>query len=161
MQQSLLMYGSPSTKAKAVKKGRNVEFVRTLVALSDQITDGQWFPNGVGANLMSILTDVFRLDDNLSKEAENVIPLYDVAGQVFYKISSILDARISYVVKEYSDTRGHTVIALKQQEELLVQKLAMAMFTVAHSLQYIHSCDDFDINETSQDNLLTELIDVK
>ncbi len=76
------MCGDNTTKAKAVKKGRNPEFVRTLVTLSDQITDGLWVPNGVGSNLLTILTDILQLDEVNSREFESSIPLYDISGQV-------------------------------------------------------------------------------
>lgn len=76
------MCGDSSTKAKAVRKGRNAEFVRTLVTLSDQITDGLWVPNGVGSNLLTILADIIQLDETSSKETDLVIPLYDISGQV-------------------------------------------------------------------------------
>ncbi len=73
----------------------------------------------------------------------------------------ILEKRIMGIIDDYERTKSQTTPLLTEFEELLLAKLCMAMYTIIVSLQYIQPTADFDINETVQDNLLTEVIDVR
>eukprot|EP00300_Choanocystis_sp_HF-7_P018139 c19952_g1_i1.p1 GENE.c19952_g1_i1~~c19952_g1_i1.p1 ORF type:complete len:1707 (+),score=304.72 c19952_g1_i1:244-5364(+) len=158
--QSLLVYGSPQTKQRAVARGRSTEFIVTLVGLADKITDGKWFPNGVGANLLSIFTDLMKIENTVTHENETMIALYDVIGQVFFKMIRVLDASLLRVISDNTRTKGQTTMRLNESEELMVQRMAKAMYTMITGIKYIRPTDDFDVNETLQDNLLTDIIDL-
>ena len=65
------------------------------------------------------------------------------------------------VIDDYERTKGQNLVPLSEFEELLLERLCIAMYTVIVSLQYIQPTDDFDINMATQDKLLMEIIDIR
>eukprot|EP00300_Choanocystis_sp_HF-7_P041364 c8073_g1_i1.p1 GENE.c8073_g1_i1~~c8073_g1_i1.p1 ORF type:complete len:1809 (-),score=303.36 c8073_g1_i1:50-5449(-) len=156
---ALLMYGNSVTRGKALKTSREVDFIRMLVSLCDAVTQGDWHQHGVGANVLTIITELISLPTSKSSETDAVIPIYDVCCQVFYRMINVLDPLLSEII--YDRNRGTNPRSLDPSIELLFQKLARAMLVVVTSLQYIRPTNDSAINETCQDNLLMSLIDLR
>jgi hypothetical protein len=57
----LLRYGTENTKEAVLREIRNLEMLRSLICLADDVTNGLWYPANVGTNLLLIMQDLCTL----------------------------------------------------------------------------------------------------
>ena len=84
---ALLRYGTNNTKEAVLRDIRNLEMLRSLICLADDVTNGLWYPANVGTNLLLIMQDLCTLPLSQVREDSNVVLLYDM-------ITIMLQARI-------------------------------------------------------------------
>ena len=54
----MLMCGNEVTRSKAMSIIRNVDFIRVLVSICDAVTQGEWYHQCVGANILIIIREI-------------------------------------------------------------------------------------------------------
>ena len=61
---ALLRYGTDATKKAVLEQIRDIEMLRALVCLADDVTNERWYPANVGPNLMLIMQATRTLNLN-------------------------------------------------------------------------------------------------
>lgn len=57
---ALLRYGTQGTKKAVLDQMRDLEMLRSLICLADDVTNERWHPANVGPNLLLIMQDLCR-----------------------------------------------------------------------------------------------------
>lgn len=57
---ALLRYGTEATKTAVLDQIRDMQMLRSLICLADDVTNERWYPANVGPNLLLIMQDLCR-----------------------------------------------------------------------------------------------------
>jgi len=157
---ALLRYGTTNTKEAVLREIRNLDMLRSLICLADDVTNGLWYPANVGTNLLLIMQDLCTLPLSQVREDSNVVLLYDMITIMLRSTLAMFEPKLDAVMRA-SRSMGERVRHMSEQEELLLRNVALTYGVMCETIGQIQFSDSLEVNTAVAELALQRLMAVK
>ncbi len=156
---ALLRYGTEATKKAVLEQLRDLEMLRSLICLADDVTNERWYPAMVGPNLLLIMQDLCRLPATTMHESSTMVVLYDMITIMLASCMRILEPQLQEVIEE-GRAPGSRVKPLDPMEELLMKNVVLTYQVMCETMTHMHFADTPSVNTASRELALQSLLPV-
>ena len=157
---SLLRYGTETTKSAVLEQIREVDDLRCLICLADDVTNGRWYPAHVGPNLLLIMQDLCRLPSTVMEEQPTMVILYDMIVIMLKSCLQMLQPKLDVVIRQGKSAVGHRIRSMKPEEELLMRNVCATYMVMCETMTHMAFADDSEVNQASKELALQTLMPV-
>jgi hypothetical protein len=154
---SLLRYGTETTKKAILEQIREVDDLRSLICLADDVTNGRWYPANVGPNLLLIMHDLCKLPSTVMEEQPTMVILYDMICIMLKSCLEMIGPKLDTVMRLGKSAVGHRLRPMKDEEELLMRNVVATYGVMCETITHMRFADDAEVNQASKELALQTL----